>query len=355
MPPLPGPVIICGQGLAGTLLAWKLLELGQPVIIIDLDEAVTSSKIAAGIVTPITGLRLALSHDVGTFLPEALACYASTAATLGKDHYHSVRQVRLWRNEEEPVRFAAKRLQPDFAAHLPPVPRPDPLVDLTLFHGPGTGFEMVTSGWLETRPWLETSAAWFQARGMLRHQRLDPAALQPDAEGVTLPGGLRASVVVFCEGAAARTNPWFPWLDWKCAKGEILTLSIPALAAHRRIVNCGGWLLPQTEPSQFRAGSTYDWNPRTMAPTPEGRATIEARLTSLLRVPWQVTGHQAALRPIIHHSLARLGRHPVHPTLAFFNGLGSKGVLHGPRYARLLAEHLVLGSPLPPEADVAGN
>jgi glycine oxidase len=70
MPPLPGPVIICGQGLAGTLLAWKLLELGQPVIIIDLDEAVTSSKIAAGIVTPITGLRLALSHDVGTFLPD---------------------------------------------------------------------------------------------------------------------------------------------------------------------------------------------------------------------------------------------------------------------------------------------
>jgi glycine/D-amino acid oxidase-like deaminating enzyme len=79
------------------------------------------------------------------------------------------------------------------------------------------------------------------------------------------------------------------------------------------------------------------------------------RLSRLLRVPWTVTGHEAAVRPIIHQSLARLGRHPVHRTLAFFNGLGSKGVLHGPRYARLLAEHLVHGQALSVELDVAGN
>ena len=350
----PDPIIICGQGLAGTLLAWHLLGLGRRVLLLDPDEAVTSSKIAAGIVTPITGPRVALSPGVGGFLPEALACYAGTARVLGREHFHRCRQVRLWRNEEEPERFAAKRRLPEFAAHLA-AERPGPLVDPAWFHGSGGGFEMETGGWLETRAWLADSAAWFESCGMRRRMRVEVGAVVPDEEGVTLPDGLRASVVVFCEGAAARSNPWFPWVAWKCAKGEILTLAAPAMTGERRIVNCGGWLLPVDEAGNFRTGSTYCWDDLTATPTAAARQVLENRLKGLLRVPWEVTGHEAAVRPIIHHSLARLGRHPVHPRLAFFNGLGSKGVLHGPQYARQLAEHLVQGTPLPPEIDVAGN
>ncbi len=354
MIPLPDPIMICGQGLAGTLLAWELVRLGVRVVVVDPGEPVTSSKVAAGIVTPITGKRVALSHEVGTFLPEALACYAESARVLGRAHFHERRQVRLWRNAEEPQRFAAKRGQPDFEAHVAPA-RGAPLVDLSKFRGGGEGFEMATSGWLDTRNWLADSAAWLESRGMLRRGRLEPAALRPDALGVTLPDGGRMAAVVFCEGAEARQNPWFPWVTWKCAKGEILSLSIPDLAGERRIVNHGGWLLPVDGAGSFRTGSTYTWDELDQVPTAAARGELEGRLGRLLRVPWTVTRHEAAVRPIIHQSLARLGRHPVHRTLAFFNGLGSKGVLHGPRYARLLAEHLVHGQALPVELDVAGN
>ncbi|NOU04706.1 MAG: NAD(P)-binding protein, partial [Hyphomicrobiaceae bacterium] len=40
--------IIVGQGLAGTTLAWRLVDAGQRVLMFDPAEAVTSSKIAAG-------------------------------------------------------------------------------------------------------------------------------------------------------------------------------------------------------------------------------------------------------------------------------------------------------------------
>ena len=56
--------IIVGQGLAGTTLAWCLLEAGLSVLVTDREEEVTSSKIAAGLITPITGQRLALSWQV---------------------------------------------------------------------------------------------------------------------------------------------------------------------------------------------------------------------------------------------------------------------------------------------------
>jgi glycine oxidase len=354
MPALPDPILICGQGLAGTLLAWALLERGQQVVVVDPGEEVTSSRVAAGIVTPITGKRVALSHEAGTFWTEAQRVYAAVAAELGIVHFHVRTQVRLWQNEEEPQRFAAKRGQPAFDIHVAPE-RPGPLVDPSKFAGPGEGFEMATSGWLDTRGWLEASAAWLASRGRLRQERLEPAALRPDAGGVTLPDGTRYAAIVFCEGADARRNPWFPWITWKCAKGEILTLAIPDLAGEPRIINQGGWLLPVDGRGAFRSGSTYSWDKLDRIPTAEARDELEGRLQRLLRVPWTVTGQVAAVRPIIHQSLARIGRHPVHPALAFFNGLGSKGVLHGPRYARLLAEHLLDGAPLPSGVDVARN
>jgi len=54
--------LILGQGLAGTAIAWRLWERGLPFLIVDRDEPVTSSKIAAGLLTPITGMRMSLNE-----------------------------------------------------------------------------------------------------------------------------------------------------------------------------------------------------------------------------------------------------------------------------------------------------
>lgn len=349
-------MVIVGQGLAGTLLAWELVKRGIRVLIYDEDAAVTSSKIAAGIVTPITGKRLTVAPDAGIFLREAWDCYAASERILGRAYFHRRGQVRLFKNEDESTRWVRQRERTEFAVHVAAsAPVDGRRVDPELFLGNGLGFEMATSGWLDTRAWLADSAAWFAGRGMLRTLSLDAASVRPVCDRVRLPDGTHASAVVFCEGHLARRNPWFPWVSWKCAKGEILTLNIPELSAEQRIIHRESWLLPVDGCGTFRTGSTYEWYTLDTAPTPEGRAVLEERLRAMLRVPWQVTGHQAAVRPIIHQSFARMGRHPVHPALVFFNGLGSKGVLHGPRYATMLADHLTMGTPLPPELDVAGN
>ncbi|RYD30805.1 MAG: FAD-binding oxidoreductase, partial [Verrucomicrobiaceae bacterium] len=356
----PDPILILGQGLAGTLLAWHLHWLGQRVLILDREEADTSSKVAAGIVTPITGKRVAVSPGVEEFLPEAMACYQRTAAALGTAYFHPCPQVRLFQDETERAAFEDKRARSEFARHLS-TPQPDPLVDPALIHGLLDGFEMRHSGWLDTRAWLAASAAWFAARGEYRRadiRHADMAVNPGGVEGVQA-AGIRGRALVFCEGYAGAANPWFSWLKWKPAKGEILTLRIPGLQRERRILNRGGWLLPMAEDGDggtiCRSGATYTWDDLSNIPTTEARMVLEERLTRLLRIPWQVTGHHAAVRPILHRSQAKVGRHPSHPALVFFNGLGSKGVLQGPHHARVLAEHLVLGRPVPDALDVAGN
>ncbi|MDB6070787.1 MAG: hypothetical protein JWL81_1958 [Verrucomicrobiales bacterium] len=350
------PILIVGQGLAGTLLAWELVRRGRKVLVVDRDEPDTSTKVAAGIVTPISGQRLTLGYGMDRFLPVARSCYSAMELEWGGSYFQSTGLVRLWAKEEEEARFKARMTHADFAAHVGAARENDrAMVDGGLFKDVLGGFEMPGGGWLDTRRWLADAAAWLEGLGMLRRMNLDVSSLRPEDGKVRLPDDSWAEAVVFCEGAEARGNPWFPWLEWKCAKGEVLTISAPDLSGEKRIVNRGGWVMPVDGRGTFRAGATYEWGRLDSVPTAEARQVLEGRLNALLKVGWEVIAHVAGVRPIIHQSLARMGRHPVHSGLVFFNGLGSKGVLYGPGYAAMLAEHLVEGKPLPGEVDVARN
>ena len=53
--------IIVGQGLAGSLLAYFLLKKRKQIFIIDNRHQGASSKVAAGIINPITGRRFVKS------------------------------------------------------------------------------------------------------------------------------------------------------------------------------------------------------------------------------------------------------------------------------------------------------
>ena len=351
LPDLHADHVIVGHGLAGATLAWTLHLRGCRVLVIDRAEAVTASRVAAGIVTPITGQRVALGWRVATFWPEALAFYGQVAALLGVAHFRELPHVRFLRTPDEERRWIEKSADPAFRAWLAN-PEPCPLVPPSVREGPAFAMR---SGWLDVAGWLDASRAWLRARDALLVA--DAAAeCRPAADHVllhTTAGDIRAGHVIFCQGHEACRHPLFAWLRWKSAKGEILDLRIPDLVGDR-ILNRGGWLLP-TGGGTFRAGSGYEWQDLTAVPTAAGRHAIEQRLADLLTLPWAVTGHAAAVRPIIRESRAVIGTHPVNRRVAFFNGLGSKGVLHAPHAAAALADHLLRGTPVDSELDLCRN
>ena len=61
--------LIIGQGLAGTVLAWNLIQRGRSVIVLDREDESTSSKVAAGLINPITGRYLTKSWRADETLP----------------------------------------------------------------------------------------------------------------------------------------------------------------------------------------------------------------------------------------------------------------------------------------------
>jgi glycine/D-amino acid oxidase-like deaminating enzyme len=278
-------------------------------------------------------------------LPAARTFYARVEAKTQQRFFHDRTAVRLVISDVERDLWSKRKDLAAFQAHLAD-PQPDDLLDASMGDASGGGFHMQTAQ-LDVAAYLAASRAHFNYEALALDWRRD-VVLASDVASV---GRHRARRVISCEGFAATQNPYFSWVPFKGAKGDILTVRfhrpVPPKCLHRGI-----WVVPTAERQVFRVGATYDWRTLDQVPCISGRAEIEERLGAFFRVPYTVIGHQAAVRPIIRESKALMGLHPVHDRLGFFNGLGSKGSLHAPWFARCFADHLVNDAPLPPAFDL---
>ena len=331
--------LIIGQGIAGTVLAWQLLSRGQRFIVVDREDESTSSKVAAGLVNPITGRYLTKSWRIEETVVSAWEFYRRVESLTGASFFHEMPVVRLFKSDGEVAKWEKRQAN---LAYEPYYHRdPKPWLDESLVDCSRGGFATRQSGYLDTETFLAASRAHFAKLGCYR--------------ATDSWSDIEASTTVYCQGYEAATNPLFDWVPFKSAKGEILSLEINAPELPRdRIYNRGVWLLPSAD-GKFRTGSTYSWSPLDCTPTRDGRESIEMRLREWLKVPFEVVGHRAAVRPIINASKALIGRHPSHDDIAFFNGLGSKGVSNAPFFADQLAEHLCANGLIDPEVDLRKN
>jgi len=339
--------LIIGQGLAGSLLAWELIQRGSKVLIVD-NGRENASQVAAGLINPITGMRFVKSADVDTLLPTAKQSYSQLADFFQQDFYSEKPMLRFFRSDSE-FTIAHKRLSnPDYQAFLGDIQPQGKTIDnlATPF-----GFlEQRQTGYLLTRPLLSCLKAFFIAKNSYRQADFDyrDIQLQPSLRWLDIA----PKQIIFCEGYQATQNPWFSWLPFQPVKGEILTLE------HRselpdKILNYGNWLIPLNT-HQIRIGATFDRENLDTQATEQGKNDL---LNALSQVSPGLTqamliNHQANIRPCTQDRQPFIGRHPQHKQLAIFNGFGAKGSLQIPWYSRHFADALLNGVPLPHSSNI---
>ena len=307
------PWTIVGQGLAGTCLAWELWDHGITFRILDREKG-GSSRVAAGLINPVTGKNFEPTPGIAALLPEATTFYQKLESRLQTRLWHPLPILRLAQDDKEWRKMLAKCQRPDIACWLADA---QPL-EATGWLG---ALELRGGGRLDTRAFLDTSRGFFLRHGIYEHKEVPPGA----------HGNL-----IWCDGAAGlitgRHGPH------RCAKGEILTILAPHWNQTHIRIGAGGWLVPLGDGS-FKAGATYQWDPLDECPTAAGRekvSTIAHRLGG--DGNFEITAHQAGIRPILRRSEPAIGQ--LDDGSWFINGLGSKGSLTAPTIARLLAEQL---------------
>lgn len=339
--------LIVGQGLAGSLLAWALIQRGCRVMVAD-SGCTNASQVAAGIVNPVTGKRFAKTADIEALLPAAIDCYGQLSAFFGEPFYVRKKMFRLFRDDPERNQ-ALKRI--DQAIYS------DFLGDLSASNDELDGFltpfgmiEQLQCGHLLTAPLLSRLKNFFIETKSYCQTVVDYQSFQFNPE--IKWNGLTAGQVVFCEGYRAIHNPWFNGLGLRPVKGEILTLDSSTLLPDA-IVNNGNWLLPSS-PGKFRVGATFDRSQIDCRPTDRGKDVLLAslRLFQPELAESTVIDHQAGIRPCSSDRYPIIGRHPENSKLTIFNGFGSKGSVQIPWYSQRFADYLLSDSPLPYSCDV---
>jgi glycine oxidase len=344
-------VLIIGGGLAGCTLAWQLHQRAVDFLLVDRSEPVTASKIAAGLITPITGMRLNLSWRYAELYPLAQRFYQQIELQVGAGFWHPVPIVRLLRDEAAAQLWQKRLQQPELAPFIQTVP--SPLVDECFFRAPHGGFQMQQSGWLDTALYLSTSQAYFSQRGQwqLGEVSFEPAELKAEAFSWQ---GQCFSHVLFCTGWQAAQHPWFDWLPFRSARGSVLEIQAQTGGEHR-IINRSCWLLPRPDGS-YRAGPTYELNfpqDQPHAPAAEALEGLQQKLRAMLTEDFHIQSLQTAVRPILHQRELALGPHPANPRVLCLNGLGSKGALRAPWAAQQLLAALLDGHPVAEAWDLA--
>ncbi|MGL5888594.1 MAG: FAD-dependent oxidoreductase, partial [Bacteroidia bacterium] len=103
---------------------------------------------------------------------------------------------------------------------------------------------------------------------------------------------------------------------------------------------------------RYICGSTYELETPDEQTSTAAQTEMLGKLSKFVTADITVERQFAGIRPGVRDRRPLLGRHPQHPELAVFNGMGSKAVFLAPWLAQELVAHLETGSELPHEANL---
>ncbi|AWT60573.1 MAG: Glycine oxidase [Candidatus Moanabacter tarae] len=337
--------IVVGQGLAGSLLAWNLIQRGEKVLVVDNRHSDSASIVAAGIINPVTGPRLVPSWRLEQLINAARFTYQKLGNELGRQFYSEIELVRLFKDEEERRLWISKKSHPSTNRYLGTLRLPGWKPELV--SDPFGSFSPSGSSHLAVAKLLTSMQRFFLKQGSLLHSHLDYNTLQLNADSIKW-SEWETEKVIFCEGHNSIQNPFFQNLPFKSSKGEILEVETEKVNLPQSIINRGQWILPIGE-NRYHAGSTFSWNPLNSNPTEKGKAHILNNLGDFIQAKLHLREHRAGIRPAMKDFRPVIGFHPQCSRIGIFNGLGSKGVLNAPFFADHFASHLLEKTKLDPE------
>lgn len=356
-------LIVIGAGLAGSAMAWQAHWRGLSVAIIDRLDAQTSSKVAAGLVTPITGARAAASWRWKDFYSAANFFYRHVERTVGSAFWHVEPALRVFHNQAEQELFLAKWIGKERDAG------PES-IRATLIAGsnpsglktPYNMCSMEPASRLDTIPYLAETKHYFEGIDAFHgfHLQCDRDIV---FESMRLEYPVRISAlqlagkrVAFCQGIAAGENRYFADLPLHPARGDILLVKSPGVDCDR-VIHHDAWAVPMGE-NRYLVGATYDRVSLHDAAIPidekgpRFRDELKLRWESVTEGTFQGGQHTVleqrwAVRPASYDRHPLIGPHDVHANAFCLNGLGSKGTLMAPRLAEMALDAME-GTPIDP-------
>lgn len=338
--------LLIGQGICGTWLSYYLQKENKSFLVIDNKNENAPSRIAAGIINPVTGRRLVTTWMIDELMPFAWDAYSQLGHELGITAISHKDIIDFFPTPQMREAFL-KKIEED-GQYVYSYPEQNHF----------NAFFNYDFGCGEIRPVYMTHLeailpAWrksLSADGNLVEETFDVNHLQSNDNGIQYKD-IKAGKIIFCDGVNCFNNPYFKLLPFAPNKGEAIIAEIPGLPTHN-IYKKGFLIAPLTEPDLFWIGSSYEWDFTDTLPSEKFRNAVQEFLKTSIKIPSKIVEHKAGERPATLERRPFVGLHPLHKNIGILNGMGTKGCSLAPYFARQLTDFLIDEKPIRPDADV---
>jgi glycine/D-amino acid oxidase-like deaminating enzyme len=337
--------LIIGQGISGTWLSYYLQKASKSFIVIDNDQPNSASRVAAGIINPVTGRRIVKTWMIDELLSFLIPAYEELGNELG-------------------IKAIEKKSLIDFH----PTPQMKIAFDERVKENAGLLFHPKDEwqyqdifnydfGFGEVNPCYVVNLkgilpAWRKkllSNNHLLEEDFEITKLK-QADAAINYKNIKAEKIIFCDGIHSSQNPFLKNLPFALNKGEALLIESPGIPSTHIFKK--GMMLTSIQKDLFWLGSNYLWDFPDDQPTEQFRKQTELLLRSWLKIPFKIVDHKASVRPANIERRPFVGFHPTYKNLGLLNGMGTKGCSLAPYFAKQLTDHLINGSQILPEAGI---
>lgn len=308
------PVLIVGQGIAGSVLALSLQDLSIPFEIIN-NESFLSASLTSG-----------ATLNFFNFRKETISEYK-------KEEWENA--IRYYQGLE--LQWKTSFLSPKPIVELvedsqyPAVPSwqlfEKRIIDATYF--------------LDARKMILSVRKMWQEKKLYRSGKINYDELKIEEQCISWRDKQYAAVI-FCEGAQARNNPFTASFSWTKNKGDVLLLSIPDLDESKIYQTPLHRLLPLGN-QVFWLGSQHIWQFEEAIPDLDWAQKQLEYLQENLKLPFTLLEHKVAERPTTAGQKMIIQFLENQRRIGIINGLGSKGWIRAanliPQFAKVIAQH----------------
>ena len=319
--------LILGQGLAGTCLSWQILEQGSSFLIADKEEEKTSSRIAAGMISPLSGKKLHISWEIEKFYPYAIRFYRNLEKKLNQNFLSPLSFLHLFLEENEKKKWDQKKEKENFSRWV----LRESQYQYNNLNLQGT--ELLGAK-LSCSDFLETSKAYFKTKGYYQKATIKEEEIEQRGKKIIWKNK-QFDACIDCRGISSLLGRWFQYIPHRSSFGEIFKIHLPQFEENR-CLKWTKWLLPEKEKNIYLLGATY----RQLKEEKCQKENLILSLKQILDISPQIISKNEGIRPIIRRSQPLIGWHSSFSRLGFFNSLGSKGAGTAPLVAFHFANHL---------------
>jgi glycine/D-amino acid oxidase-like deaminating enzyme len=337
--------LIVGQGIAGTCIAWQLLKQGKEILVIDKGLPFSSSVVAAGLYNPIVFKRFTHSWLAKELIDYLDIFYQEIEDRLQLKFHTKHDIIKVFTNDEEKEFWKKKSVNDIYM---------DETIDedyYTTQLKPNKGVaHVVGGGAIDMKIMLQGFRNYLGSIQSIKEESFDYSKIIKLPHGKLQYDGEAYHAIIFCEGWKATENPYFANRAFKLTHGETLEIYAEGLPDHD-VINKGAFLLPKSN-KVYKVGATYRWENVDGKTSDEGLQELNAKLENILSCSYTIKSHEAGVRPTVIDRRPLLGSSQEHPSLFFFNGMGTKGVMLAPYFSEHLIKHLLHGASLTHDVDI---